>query len=171
MSAILGIVIVVAFALWTAGVDLRARDGAVAEYKAKVAAAEAKAELAAKAQEAEAANHVADMESAYAAGEEKGRASAGKFQTRAAADVGRFPVFSNPACILPDDALALLNAARRAFRDPNAEPPPAAEVGNGPRELELNPAKSGGGKPAQDPAPAISGGAHPKPKPLPKGAP
>lgn len=97
-----------AFGGWT----LYERNDAVNDYKAKLEAADAKLKKQADALKVEAANHIVDMEAAYESGEENAKVVTRTIYTRGESDVAKYPVFSNPVCVLPDDSLRLLNNAR-----------------------------------------------------------
>ena len=76
---------------------------------------------------AEAANHITDMEAAYEAGKEEAAGQQRIYVTKGASDVAKYPVFNNPVCVLPDDSLHNINAARSGVRAA-ADPAPKASV-------------------------------------------
>lgn len=129
-QAIAILLIIIAFGAWSAKCYELGGDQRIASYEKKVQAAEDKAAAAQKARDLEAANHVDDMVTAYETGESDAKASASIYSQQARTDVAKYPVFSNPACVLPDDSLRNLQSARaglHATADPGQ--PPAAVPG------------------------------------------
>lgn len=109
------------------------RNDAVTDYEARLAAKDQALKEFAEKIETEAANHITDMEAAYEAGEAQARVITKVITARGAADVAKYPVFANPACVLPDDSLLVLNSARTGLL-PAADTSPPPTVVPGPAE-------------------------------------
>jgi hypothetical protein len=97
-----------AFGGWT----MYERNDAVNDYKTKLEIADKKLKDAADKLKLEATNHITDMEAAYEAGEAEAKVITKTIYARGVTDVATYPVYSNPVCVLPDNSLRLLNAAR-----------------------------------------------------------
>lgn len=149
MNPVLIIVAVIAFAAYTALVWTKGGENALAGYKEEQQAAQAKIDDQAKQIEEDAANKIIDMDAAYIAGEANAKTVERKVYVKIAADLQKYPVFQNPACVLPLESYALLVAALRGVRGTFTLPAETAPV----------PA-------APPPAPATSSGPPPKPVPL-----
>ncbi len=154
---------IAAFAGYTVYIDEHAASAAVAKLQAQQAAADKQLTDAAAAAKTEAANHITDMEAAYESGEEQAKTVVRTVIAKGASDVSTYPVFSNPACVLPDDSLHNLVAARAgvlAAADPGRPAPtvPAAGAAGGRQIGNPVPANAGGQRPVA--------GVHPKPRPV-----
>jgi hypothetical protein len=112
------LVALLAFGAWTGGVWYKASDQAVTSYKAKLEEQQKKIdEQAAKIKE-ESANHIVDMQAAFEAGQAKAKVITRTVLAKGADDVSKYPVFSNPDCVLPNSSLQLVNGARAGMRTP-----------------------------------------------------
>lgn len=87
-----------------------------AECQAELKAADDKLRAEAAAREQEAANHITDMQAAFEVGESQAKTKIVTVLAKGAKDVATYPVFSNPACVLPPDSLRTLNATRGGMR-------------------------------------------------------
>lgn len=131
----------------------------------KNAEAQDKIDEQAKQLSTEASNKIVDMAAAFEAGKEQGRVVLQATTQRGAADVAKYPVFQNPACVLPDESLALLNAARASLRSGILPTLPAAPAPATPTvpSAALPPAPTKA--PAAQPPPSRELN-HPKPRPI-----
>jgi hypothetical protein len=107
---------VIAFAAYTGFVWMKGGESAVAGYKEKIEAADAQIAAQAKAATDAAANTIIDMTAAFDAGEANAKTVEKKVFVRVASDLTKYPVFQNPACVLPPQSFALLTAAMRGVR-------------------------------------------------------
>jgi hypothetical protein len=101
--------------LWT--VHRNGYNQGLAECQAQVKAADDQLRAEAAKREQEAANHITDMQAAYEVGESQAKTKVVTVVSKGAKDVATYPVFSNPACVLPDDSLRTLNASRSSMRN------------------------------------------------------
>jgi hypothetical protein len=153
---------IASFAGYTVYERDQAATAAVAKLQAQEAAADKQLTDAAAAAKIEAANHITDMEAAYESGEEQAKTVVRTVVAKGANDVASYPVFSNPVCVLPDDSLHNLIAARAGVLPPADTRQPVATVPA---------AGAAGGRQAGNPVPANAGGqrpvagVHPKPRP------
>lgn len=120
--ALLGVVFVVGSGLKLYG---SGETSGRAQCKAEIAAADAR--LAAKSDELkqEATNHIDDMVTAFEDGEKNAKIRVVTVRSKASADVAAFPVFKNPACVLPSESLRNLNTARASLRVETQAPAPS----------------------------------------------
>lgn len=99
-----------------------ARDEGRAACQAELRAADDKLKAAADALTQETANHIADMVTVAEVTEAQAKTRVVYVQSKGAGDVKRFPIFANQICVLPDESLRNLNAARAGLRrDPPAD--------------------------------------------------
>lgn len=157
MYGIIAIAGVIAFAAWTGAVWSYVSDAAVAGYQKREAVAQAKIDAQAKELEQQAANTVIDMTAAFDAGQAKAKVIERVVIERGATDVRSYPVFQNPACVLPSESFALVNAARASIRTGEL---PAAALNATPGKVVV-PAVV----PAMTAPPPVTE-SHPKPKPV-----
>lgn len=143
------VLVIVAFGAWSAKCYELGGDQRIAAYEAKLKAADDKVVAAQKARETEAANHIDDMVTAYETGEQDAKASQTAYVQQAKTDVAKYPVFANPACVLPDASLHVLNAARAGLQS-------TADTGGTPATVPGAPAAFGWE--AGNPVPAKPGG-------------
>jgi Sec-independent protein translocase protein TatA len=103
----LGIVAVLVAILVGTGVKLYAAGESAgrAALQAKLDAADKQLADKADALEQEAANHITDMEAAWDASEAVAKAHVVVVRAKGASDVRSYPVFANPACVLPVDVV------------------------------------------------------------------
>jgi hypothetical protein len=150
------------------------------QCQAEVKAADDRVKVAADALAEEVAKHESDLALADKLLDAKATERIVYREKKGAVDVTKYPVFQNPVCVLPDDALRNLNAARAGIR----REPPAVSVragsdgpssGAGPAANPGGPAGSvrgadgaTGGAP-KGPVPAGAGGRGPLGKVHPKG--
>jgi hypothetical protein len=87
-----------------------------AQCKADIEAADRKLQAKADELEQETKNHIDDMVVAFDAGESQIKTRVVTIRAKGTSDVQKFPVFSNPVCVLPADSLRSLNGARAGFR-------------------------------------------------------
>lgn len=134
--------------------DRREHEGE-AKYKAAYEAADKQLADASAAAVNAANETIASNVASFNAGEAKSKGSVQIRYVKAQGDVTKYPVFSNPACVLPPEALANLNAARAAMRTGNdvAQAPAAANTA----PLAPRPAPVGHPLPAAAPTPAVGG--------------
>lgn len=92
----------------------------------------------------EQANHVADMETVAEKVEQETKDALSKTKAKGSSDVAKYPVFQNPACVLPADSLANVNAARASFHGGVIAPV-------GVQHLAPDNGSSAGARPAPDP--------------------
>jgi hypothetical protein len=155
MNLVLVVIAVVAFGAYSALVWTKGGENAVASYKEKLEQADKQLQEAARDAITEAQNKITDMTAAYEAGEANAKTVEKKIYLRATSDLTKFPVFANPACVLPPQSLALLTAALK-----------------GARSGVVIPAEGGGPNPPEIVAPAPSSQAvpatGPPPKPVPR---
>jgi hypothetical protein len=115
----LGIVAVLVAILAGTGVKLYAAGETAGrnQLQAKLDAADKQLADKAQALQQEAANHITDMEAAWDASEAVAKAHVVTVRAKGASDVRSYPVFANPACVLPVDSVQSLNRARASFRN------------------------------------------------------
>jgi Sec-independent protein translocase protein TatA len=115
----LGIVAVLVAILAGTGVKLYAAGESAgrAALQAKLDAADKQLADKADALQQEAANHITDMEAAWDASEAVAKAHVVVVRAKGASDVRSYPVFANPACVLPVDVVQSINGARASFRN------------------------------------------------------
>jgi hypothetical protein len=87
-----------------------------AQCKADIEAADQKLQAKANELEQETKNHIDDMVVAFDVGESQVKTRVVTIRAKGTSDVQKFPVFSNPVCVLPADSLRSLNSARAGFR-------------------------------------------------------
>lgn len=143
--AIVVAILAVAFGGWT----WYQRNDAVEEYEAKLAQAELDLMQAVAEKQREADNHITDMQAAYEVGEAEAKVITRTITVRGASDVVKYPVFSNPECVLPAPSLLVLNGARAGLL-PAADPGEPDSAVPGPAAAE--------GRQAGDALPADAGG-------------
>jgi predicted Ser/Thr protein kinase len=115
-----------------------------AQCKADIEAADRKLQAKADELEQETKNHIDDMVVAFDAGESQIKTRVVTIRAKGTSDVQKFPVFSNPVCVLPADSLRSLNAARAGFRTqqdaaPTTGAPKAASTSSTPIPLGKRP--------------------------------
>jgi Sec-independent protein translocase protein TatA len=115
----LGIVAVLVAILVGTGVKFYAAGESAgrAALQTKLDAADKQLADKAQALQQEAANHITDMEAAWDASEAVAKAHVVVVRAKGASDVRNYPVFANPACVLPADSLHAINGARASFRN------------------------------------------------------
>ena len=140
--AILALAGVLLFAGWTGAVWHYASSHAEAAYKEKQEQAQAKIDEQAAVTVREANNKIADMQAAFDAGKEQARVVTKTITVRGQSDVAKYPVFSNPVCVLPADSLQFLNRARANMRtaaDPGIADAALPVAGPAPGRADIDP--------------------------------
>jgi hypothetical protein len=140
-----------------------------AEYKEKQEQAQAKIDEQAAVMVREANNKITDMQAAFEAGKEQAKVVTKTITIRGQSDVAKYPVFSNPVCVLPADSLQFLNRARANLRtaaDPGIADAALPVTGPPPGREDSNsvPANAGGREPS-----GTLGTVRPKPRPVNRG--
>jgi hypothetical protein len=129
-----------------------AKDAGREECRVAIETKNAEIRASADALKAESANHITDMVAAEDFGRSQTETRIIYRQAKGASDVSKYPVFQNPACVLPTDSLRNLNAARAGIRrdvpdDPAvsvrvdaAGPGPGAAAGSSAHPGQVSPA-------------------------------
>ena len=110
-----GIAFVVGLTMGGAGVKSY-YDGVIAREKVAQEEAQAKLQAQIDRAKADAANKLIDMAAAYDAGESKAKVIYRTIEAKGLTYVAQTPAFANPACVIGDDGLLLLNSSRANLR-------------------------------------------------------